>query len=149
MTITRSIPALVFLAATAGLSQTQPAAKPASTTNKATSPTAQSRNRATTGHSAQSDAELEKQIRARFAQSKINEDKFEVHVQGGRATLTGKTNVLQHKGVATRMARTAGASEVINNIEPSQEAIDKAAGNLTKGRRRAQVKRGDARSESQ
>ena len=100
-------------------------------------------------NSAQTDAQIEKAIRARFADSKINEDKFEVHVQGGRATITGNTNVLQHKGVATRLARAAGATDVINNIEPSDEAREKAAANLTKGRRRAQVKRTEtvARSE--
>jgi osmotically-inducible protein OsmY len=91
--------------------------------------------------------QLEKAIRERFADSKIDEGKFEVHVQGGRATLTGNTNVLQHKGVATRLARAQGATKVINNIEPSEEARLKAAANLTKGRRRAQVKRGDARSQ--
>jgi hypothetical protein len=55
--------------------------------------------------------------------------------------------VLQHKGVATRLARAQGATEVLNNIEPSEEARQKAAANLTKGRRRAQIKRGDARSQ--
>ncbi len=151
MKICRAIPALAFLAAFAGLSQTQPAAKPASTAKKATTKAAASgvHSRTVEGHSAQTDVQLEKGIRERFADSKIAEDKFEVHVQGGRATLTGNTNVLQHKGVATRLARSVGASEVINNIEPSEGARQKAAANLTKGRRRAQVKRGDARSEQQ
>ncbi len=149
MKIPRSISALALLAAFAGFSQTQPAAKPASTAKKATTRATASgeRSRTVEGHSAQTDAQLEKAIRERFADSKIAEDKFEVHVQGGRATLTGNTNVLQHKGVATRLARSQGATEVINNIEPSEEARQKAAANLTKGRRRAQVKRGDARSE--
>jgi osmotically-inducible protein OsmY len=147
MTNSRLISALAFLAALAGLSQTQPAAKPASTTRKAATPAAEARNRATTGHTAQSDAELEKEIRARFAKSKIAADKFEVHVQGGRATLTGSTNVLQHKGTATRLARTAGATDVVNKIEPSEEARQKASANLAKGRRRAQIKRSDARTD--
>jgi osmotically-inducible protein OsmY len=144
----RLIPALAFFAAVAGLSQTQPAAKPATTTKKASTQAAQGRNRTTTAQTAPSDAELEKAIRARFADSKIGEDKFEVHVQGGRATITGSTNVLQHKGTATRLARAAGASDVVNNVEPTEEARQKAAANLTKGRRRAQIKRGDARSDS-
>src|SRR4051794_20538118 len=59
------------------------------------------------------DAQLEADIRARFAKSKIHEDKFQVHVQGGIAKLEGRTDVLQHKGVATRLARAAGA--VVNN----------------------------------
>lgn len=143
----RWIPALVFFAAIAGLSQTTPAAKPASTSNKATKQSSAARNRAPGAHTAQTDAQIEKEIRARFAESKISADKFEVHVQGGRATITGTTNVLQHKGVATRLARAAGATEIINQIEPSEEARQKAADNLTKGRRRAQIKRGDARSE--
>ena len=85
----------------------------------------------------------------RFAASKISEDKFDVHVQGGHATLTGNTNVLQHKGTATRLARTAGATDVINNIEPSDEAKQKAADNLTKGRRRVQVKRSETAARSE
>jgi osmotically-inducible protein OsmY len=101
-------------------------------------------------HAVPTDAQIEKAIRARFADSKINADKFQVHVQGGRATITGNTNVLQHKGVATRLARAMGATDVVNNIEPSDEAREKAAANLTKGRRRAQVKRTEtvARSEN-
>jgi hypothetical protein len=68
-------------------------------------------------------------------------------VQGGVATWEGKTEVLQHKGAATRMAKTAGAKAVVNNIKVSDAAKDKAAGNLEEGRRRAQVKRGDPRSQ--
>ena len=148
MTICRFVPVLALLAAFAGLSQAQPAASPAPTTKKTgTKAASGARSRTAASPSAQTDAQIEKAIRERFADSKIAEDKFEVHVQGGRATLTGKTNVLQHKGVATRLARAEGATEVINNIEPSEEARQKAAANLTKGRRRAQIKRGDARSE--
>lgn len=145
MTIHTPIPAFILFAALAGTCLAQPAAKPVATVKKV----------ATTSHpapvhSAQTDAQIEKAIRARFAASKINEDKFEVHVQGGRATITGNTNVLQHKGTATRLARSAGATDVVNNIEPSDEAREKAVANLTKGRRRAQIKRSDtvARSES-
>src|SRR6476646_10231478 len=61
-----------------------------------------------------SDGQLEAAIRAKFAKSKINADKFTVRVQGGVATIDGKTDVLQHKGVATRMCRTAGAAAVNN-----------------------------------
>jgi hypothetical protein len=63
------------------------------------------------------------------------------------ATIDGKTDVLQHKGVATRMCRTAGAAAVNNRVQISDAAKQKAAGNLEQGRRRVQVSRGDARSE--
>jgi osmotically-inducible protein OsmY len=95
---------------------------------------------------ARSDAQLEADIRARFARSKINADKFQVHVQGGVATLEGRTDVIQHKGTATRMAKSAGAAAVNNRIQISDAAREKAAGNLAEGRRRAQIKRSEARS---
>ncbi len=97
-----------------------------------------------------SDAELERKIRGRFAESKIDEDKFTVKVQSSIATLSGHTNVIQHKGVATRLAKSSGALAVVNNIEISQAARDKAAKNLASGRRRAQIKRSEtvARSEA-
>ena len=94
-----------------------------------------------------SDVQLEAIIRAKFAKSKISTDKFTVRVQGGVATIDGKTDVLQHKGTATRMCRTAGAVVVDNRVQISDAAKLKAAGNLQEGRRRVQVKRGDARSE--
>lgn len=94
------------------------------------------------------DGEIERAIRGRFAESKINEDKFTVHVQSGIATLTGHTGVIQHKGVATRLSKSAGALAVINNIEISQAAKDKAAANLASGRRRAQVKRSETTARS-
>lgn len=96
---------------------------------------------------ARSDAAIEKDIRARFAKSKIGVEKFQVHVQGGVATIEGKTNVVQHKGVATRLARSGGAAAVVNHIEISEAAREKAAQNLETGRRRAQVKHGEERSE--
>ena len=94
-----------------------------------------------------SDAQLEAVIRAKFAKSKINADKFTVRVQGGVATIDGKTDVMQHKGTATRMCRTAGAVVVNNRVQISDSAREKAAGNLEQGRRRVQVKREDTRSE--
>jgi len=97
---------------------------------------------------ASADAQIEAAIRARFAKSKINADHFTVHVQGGVATIEGKTDVIQHKGTATRMARSAGAAAVNNHIQISDAAKQKAANNLEQGRRRAQVMRGDARSDA-
>lgn len=125
----------------AGLAQTSPAAKPGSATTKKSTPAQKG-----PGHSASDDAATEKAIRAKLAASKISADKFEVHVQGGVATLTGKTDVLQHKGVATRLAKNAGASQVVNNIEVSDAAKEKATANLASGARRAQVKRSEVAS---
>jgi hypothetical protein len=96
---------------------------------------------------ARPDAAIEKDIRARFAGSKINADKFEVRVQGGIATLTGRTDIVQHKGTATRLAKSGGATAVLNRIQVSQAAKDRVAGNLASGRRRAQIKRGEARAD--
>jgi len=93
------------------------------------------------------DKQLEANIRAKFARSKISADKFTVRVQGGVATIEGRTDVIQHKGTATRMARTAGAIAVNNHVQISDAAKQKAAGNLEAGRRRVQIKRGDPRSE--
>ena len=101
----------------------------------------------TTAQAAKSDADIEKDIRARLAKSKISQDKFQFHVQGGIATFEGKTDVIQHKGVATRLAKSAGAVAVVNHIQVSEAAREKAAKNLETGRRRAQVKRGEPRSE--
>jgi hypothetical protein len=71
-------------------------------------------------------------IQAKFAKSKINAEHFTVSVQGGVATLEGKTNVIQHKGVATRLAKTGGAVAVKNHIQVSDEAKAKAAAHLAK-----------------
>ena len=98
-----------------------------------------------TGKPALTDVEVEKAIRDRFAKSKCAQDKFTVRVQAGVATLEGKTDVVQRKGAATRMARTAGAHKVINKIQVSEAARDKASTTLATGRRRAQIKRSDAK----
>ena len=60
------------------------------------------------------DSQIEAAIRARLAKSKINADHFTVHVQGGVATLEGRTDVIQHKGVATRLAKSGGAALFID-----------------------------------
>src|SRR4029078_8372796 len=108
------------LLAIAGFAQTAPAAKPVTPATKKSAP----------GHTASNDAVLEKDMRARFARSKINADRFEAHVQGGVATLTGKTDVVQHKGTATRLAKNAGAVAVVNRIEVSEAAKQRASRNL-------------------
>ncbi len=73
-----------------------------------------------------SDAQLEDAIRARFARSKIAVNGFTVRVRSGVAILEGKTDVAQHKGVATRLARLAGARRVENRIQVSERAREKA-----------------------
>jgi hypothetical protein len=110
------------------------------TTTKAKQPS-------TPGTSAQEDKAIEALIRAKLAKSKIGKDGFTVRVQGGVAYWEGATAVVQHKGAATRMARTAGARRVVNNIKISDPAKQKAAENLDQGRRRAQVKRGEPRGQ--
>jgi hypothetical protein len=90
------------------------------------------------------DAQLEAAIRAKFAGSK-SAAKFTVKVQGGVATIEGKTDVVQHKAAATRMAKTAGAVAVSNKVQVSDAGKKKASGNLEEGRRRAQVKRSETR----
>jgi hypothetical protein len=94
------------------------------------------------------DAEIERTIRAKFAASKISADKFTVKVQNGVATIEGKSDVVQHKGTATRLAKNGGAIKVVNKIQLSDAAKQKASQNLEKGRRRAQIKRGDARTDA-
>ncbi|MFN0166910.1 MAG: BON domain-containing protein [Bryobacteraceae bacterium] len=101
-----------------------PAAKPVS------SKSTESGRRAGLG----SDVELETKIRSRFARSKIASDGLKVTVKDGVATITGRTEILQHKGAATRMARSAGAVRVDNKVEISEAARQKAVANLSKGR---------------
>ena len=97
------------------------------------------------GTTAPQDAQIEAEIRARLAKSVIGKDGFTVRVQGGVAYWDGATSVVQHKGAATRMAKSAGAQKVVNNIKIGDDAKQKAAGNLEQGRRRAQIKRSESR----
>jgi osmotically-inducible protein OsmY len=64
-----------------------------------------------------SDVQLDSTIRAKLAKSKIGKDGFRFHVQHGVVTWEGNTAVSQHKGAATRMARSSGAVQVVNNIK--------------------------------
>jgi hypothetical protein len=130
--------ALSLLAALLPIAAQQ--ARPAVVHQRAAPPTAAAPARPT-------DVQIEANIRAKLAKSKIGADKFHFKVQGGVATIEGKTEVIQHKGAATRMAKTAGAIGVNNHIEISEAAKEKASENLAKGRRRAQIKRGDERTE--
>ncbi len=95
-----------------------------------------------------SDAEIQSSIQAKLAKSKIARNNFKFTTNGGITTIEGKTNVVQHKGAATRMAKTAGARAVVNKIQISEEAKAAARAKLDSGRRRMQVKRGEVRSQS-
>jgi hypothetical protein len=99
------------------------------------------------GATAEQDKQIEATIRAKLAKSKIGKDGLTVRVQGGVAFWEGNTGVVQHKGSATRMAKSAGAHAVVNNIKVTDAAKQKAADNLDQGRRRAQVKRSDPRTQ--
>jgi hypothetical protein len=133
----RVLTALALLAGACSAQTVRPPAK---------APAARPRTPAPSSQPRLSDAQLEAKIRAKLAKSKkISQDHFQVHVQGGVATIEGKTGVIQHKGSATRMAKTAGALAVNNRVEISDAARQKAAANLETGRRRAQIKRGDVR----
>lgn len=106
------ISALAIVVAFAGLSQAASVAKPVA------------------GASRIPDAQIEWNIKQKFAKSKINSEHFTVSVKDGVATIEGKTTVIQHKGVATRLAKTGGALSVRNRIQISDEARAKAAARL-------------------
>jgi hypothetical protein len=65
---------------------------------------------------AERDRAIEADIQTRLAKSVIGAEGFQVRVEGGVAYWTGKTAVAQRKGAATRMAKSAGAVKVVNNI---------------------------------
>ncbi len=98
---------LPFLAITA--LQAAPAHTPNSSTKSASGQS----------HLSVSDSQLESTIRTKLSKSKIGKDGFKFHVQRGVVTWEGTTAIGQHKGAATRMARTSGAVQVINNIRVS------------------------------
>ncbi len=77
-----------------------------------------------------SDGQLEAAIRSKFTASKINKNNFQISVKSGVATITGTTDIIQHKGTATRLAKTAGARVVDNKIKISDAARQKASQNL-------------------
>lgn len=81
-----------------------------------------------------SDAAIENAFRAKAADSSLADEHFTIRVHGGVATIEGKTDVIQRKGVATRFAKKAGAMAVVNNVVISEAARQKALANLAKGR---------------
>jgi hypothetical protein len=117
------VSALVVVVAFAGLSQAASVVKPVSGVTKLP------------------DAQIERNIKAKFAKSKINADHFTVSVQSGIAVIEGRTGVIQHKGVATRLAKTGGAQAVQNHIQISEEAKAKAAAKLAHRNGETQIAR--------
>jgi osmotically-inducible protein OsmY len=77
-----------------------------------------------------SDAQIDATLRTKLAKSKVGADGFKFRVQKGVVYWEGHTNIAQHKGAATRMARTAGALQVVNNIQVSAEGKAKASAGL-------------------
>jgi osmotically-inducible protein OsmY len=115
--------ALVMAVAFAGLSQAAPAGNSGVSVTKPAPP--QQR--------LLPDVQIERNIRAKLAKSKMNAtEHFTVTVHNGVAVLEGKTNVIQHKGVATRLAKGGGATAVQNNIQVSDAAKAKAAAGLAR-----------------
>lgn len=84
------------------------------------------------------DSQIDATIRAKLAKSKIGKDGFHYKVQRGVVTWEGTTEVAQHKGSATRMAKAAGATEVVNNIQVSDSGKAKAISGLKKATVKAQ-----------
>jgi TolA-binding protein len=128
--VSKFLSALAVAAVFAGLSQAASVAKPVTgaplpkATAKPSAPVVR----------ALPDAQIEHIIQMKFAKSKINTEHFTVSVKSGVATLDGKTGVIQHKGVATRLAKKGGAIAVENHIQVSEEAKAKAAATLAKNR---------------
>ncbi len=63
------------------------------------------------------DAQIEAQLHDRLAKSVVGKDGFTAKVKGGVVYWEGTTSVAQHKGAATRMAKSSGARRVVNNIK--------------------------------
>jgi len=119
--VRKFVSALALAVVFAGLSQAASVAKPVPGPSKL-------------GSQKVPDAQIERTIRAKFAKSKINAEHFTVSVENGVATIEGKTNVIQHKGVASRLAKTGGAVAVRNHIQVSDAAKAKAAAKLAQYR---------------
>jgi hypothetical protein len=116
---------VLVLVALAGPNQPVAAATQASAAKQSKDPT-QPR--------APADAQIERTIKNKLVKSKMNSDHFTVSVVKGVATIEGTTNVMQHKGAMTRMAKSSGATSVQNNIRISDAAKNKAVASLAKGR---------------
>ncbi len=74
------------------------------------------------------DAQIEAQLHDRLAKSVVGKDGFTAKVKGGVVYWEGTTSVAQHKGAATRMAKSSGARRVVNNIRVVNNGKAKKAG---------------------
>jgi hypothetical protein len=68
------------------------------------------------------DAQIEAQLHDRLTKSVIGKDGFVAKVKAGIVYWEGTTTVAQHKGAATRMAKSSGARRVVNNIKVNKKA---------------------------
>ena len=62
------------------------------------------------------DADVQKCITDKLANSKLKDDGITAKVNGGEATLEGNVKVSAHKGNASQIAKNCGAQKVTNNI---------------------------------
>lgn len=67
-----------------------------------------------------SDKAIEADLRQRLKRSKLSLDGVGFSVKDGVVTWTGTVKVPQRKGAATRIAKSAGASRVVNQLRISQ-----------------------------
>lgn len=131
----------IWLLLTALLANGQQTGRPA-----ATQPAGQA---AQAAKSTTTDAVIEATLRSKLAKSKVGADGFRFRVQNGVVYWDGSTNVVQHKGAATRMAKTSGARAVVNNIAISESARKASVAGLHESPRKIKVQSGTtARSEA-
>lgn len=83
------------------------------------------------------DAAIAARLKARLARSKLKSDGLQYRVQNGTVEWTGTVKIPQRKGAATRMAKTAGATKVVNRIAVTASA--NPATGAVPGPRRASV----------
>jgi len=72
------------------------------------------------------DAAIAARIKAKLVRSKIGKNGLVYRVEDGTVEWTGRVAIPQHKGAATRMAKTAGARRVVNRIVVEAKPQEKA-----------------------
>jgi hypothetical protein len=73
------------------------------------------------------DTQIEAQLHDKLAKSVIGKDGFTAKIKDGVVYWEGSTDIAQHKGAATRMAKSSGARRVVNNIKVKKTASTKPA----------------------
>ncbi len=89
------------------------------------------------------DAQIEAKLHDKLAKSVIGKDGFVAKVKGGVVYWEGSTVIAQHKGAATRMAKSSGARRVVNNI-----VVRSTVGNNAKVKKPAEKKPAPAKQAS-